>query len=150
MKILNIKPTLQNPKLSYCSLNAVKSILDFYLPKRVTRDSINKILKTHPTRGTDPNNITKTLTQFGLSFTIKSNLSFTDVCRSIDRGDVVLISYISDMNEAHSSIICGYDQRRGIQYVTLCDSLFGIYEMPFGPLRVLFKLDHGSEAIFIN
>lgn len=149
MKRLNIKPILQDPRLSYCSLNAVHAVLNFY-SKRYTRAELLRLLKTHRTRGTNPLNIEKTLLKYDLFFTKKSNLSFSNIKRSIDSRNVILISYMSDINEAHSSIICGYDKRRGIEYVLLCDSLFGIYEMPFSVLRFLFHKDIDSEAMFFE
>lgn len=152
-KKIKVKPYLQNPELAYCSLNAVRVVCDYYLNKTPSRKKLKTMLKTGRKTGTDTYSILSTLVKLDIYFDSKKKLTFNNIVKSINKKNLILISYKSAVNESHSSIICGYTKKRGVEYVDLCDSLFGEYKMPFSVLQVLFNEDDdrkGGMAVFLK
>ena len=149
MKKLYVKPYIQNPKYSNCSLNAMRAVCDYYYKVPPTRYQLKKTLNTCHKTGTFFENIIDTLSFYNIKFTRKKSISWRDVKRTIDRDDLILISYQSGLREFHSSLISGYKEEKGIEYVFLCDSLIGQYCLPFNLLQVLMSRDSGPTRALV-
>ena len=139
---------LQNPKLAYCSLNAMRTICDYYLTTPPSRKKLLHMLKTGAKSGTYFGNIVKTAQDIGLKYYQRKTITFKNITKTINSGNLILISYQSGLEESHSSVICGYAERRSVKYAVLCDSWLGYYEMPYSILRVLVKSDSGRILCF--
>ena len=151
-KQLQTKLFLQNPKYSFCSLNAMRTICDYYLDSPPSRDKLRAMLKTDKRTGTYFHDIQDTVSELGIKHRYRKTMPFKDIVKTIDSKNLIMFSYQSGVGESHSSIICGYSKRRGVPYVNLCDSWIGHYEIPYTVLNVLFKADivDGGRAIFFK
>lgn len=148
MKSLDTNLYMQKRKLAFCSLNAMRTVCDYYFYSPPSRQQLKNSLKTTRKSGTFTHDIVKTVKTIGLKHKVNKTLTFNSIKKTIDNNNLILISYKSGPNQSHSSVISGYKIKKGIKYVELTDSWLGYYEIPVSILRVLFKKDSALAIYF--
>lgn len=148
-KILDTNLYMQKSNLNYCSVNAVRTILEYYFEKPPTRATIKKKLKTD-SDGTFSEDILEVVSNYNLLFDKVEADDIDDklLLDTIKNNNLILISYMAGLDESHSSVICGYKKIKGITYTVLCDSWLGYYEIPFSMLKVLMDKDNAMVLVF--
>ena len=148
IRILNVNLYKQDPNYAFCSLNAMRTICDYYMDTPPSRNKLLKMLKTKKKTGTYIEDILETIKALKIKNKRNTTLTLKSIKKSIDSKNLILISYQSGLKESHSSVICGYARIDKVDYVVLCDSWLGFYNVPIGILRVLFKKDEGLAQHF--
>jgi hypothetical protein len=148
MRILKTNLYMQKPSLGYCTLNSLRTVFDYYKSSSVSRQSILKSLKTVRGVGTTYRNLIRTLNSEGIKYRQYRRLSEKLITATIDRGDLMLISYASSPESGHSSVISGYKYIGGVLHVHLTDSWLGKYTIPLGMLKILHYNNYNDLVVF--
>lgn len=147
---LKTKLYLQDPKLSYCSLNAMRTIFDYYFTNPPSRETLKKSLKSQRKVGTYQFDILKTLKLYKFKFKNSRRFNWANITKCLDSNNLILISYMVSLQESHSSVICGYYIKRGVSYIKLCDPWLGYYDIPFSLMKVLINKEALIEVVYFR
>ena len=150
MKMLKPKIYLQNPELAYCSLNSCRTVFDFYFKTPPSRNTLKRILKTGRNTGTYTNNIYNLLDTYDLKYKLLSKLTFKSVVNTLNKNNLMLISYKCGEKQYHSSVISGCFIQRGTPFIRLCDPWLGFHDMPFNLLQYLVYLGNDKIVHFLE
>ena len=129
MKLLKIEPFQETLHKGYCGPAVLKMVLGFYGIKK-SEKALARLAGTTIEEGTDARQMQGVLRLFGLKTRIKSNSSFGDIKKYLDKDIPVIVDWFtrgrknypdSVVADGHYSIVVGLDK----QYIYLQDPEIG-------------------------
>ena len=146
--MLKIQIHLQGTDTAYCVPYALKGICDYYRID-VSKQQLIKLCQTDRRTGSYTEVYSKNIEQIGLKFR-RIKFSYASIGRSLRQGVPVAVCYMCNDKESHFSTIVRVRKKRGLPFVTLADTMYGLIELPMEVLRFLSQSRTVGEPLWIR
>ena len=128
-KHLKVKPFQETLGAGMCGPASLKIVLDYYGINKSEKE-LARATRTTKILGTDAAGLTKAAKQLGFKVSVKSNGTFTDIEKWLNKGVPLIVNWFtrgrkdysdSEVADGHYSIVCGIDN----EYIYLQDPEIG-------------------------